>query len=61
MAGVKTQKGGPRVEPRWTVRACYLCEPKIAAAKEAVNILRFVYPEGRRREFRSWAHRGCIK
>jgi len=58
MAGVKTQKGGPRREPVWAAKPCADCREEIAKFADAARIKEISFPEGsgRRTSYR-WIHR----
>lgn len=58
MAGVKTQKGGPRREPVWAAKPCADCREEIVKLADASRVkeITFVLGVGRRKSYK-WVHR----
>ena len=67
MAGVKAQRGGPSLPPRWTDSDCTECGKVITLADpkkpvfpaSRVKVITFVGAKGNVRLH--WRHKGCVK
>jgi hypothetical protein len=61
MAGVKKTGGGPRREPRWTLRDCSSCGKEISKGSDASRLRTVWWPEeGGRRSGYTWVHRAHL-
>lgn len=60
MAGVKTQKGGKSVPPKWTTRPCVKCALVIEKQADAYRVQSIEYNNGKKSKEWHWVHRKCL-
>lgn len=60
MAGVKAQKGGKSVPPKWTVRPCIKCALAIEKQAESYCVQSIEFMNGKRSTEWHWVHRKCL-
>jgi hypothetical protein len=68
MAGVKTQRGGASLQPRWTAQTCSLCNAMIEfnadpkkIAFPAQRVMVIAYSGAKANSRYEWRHKGCVK
>jgi hypothetical protein len=60
VAGVKAQKGGKSVPPKWTNRPCIKCALAIEKQADAYRVQSFEFIGFRKSTEWHWVHRKCL-
>ena len=60
MAGVKAQKGGKSVPPKWTNRPCIKCALAIEKQSDGYRVKSIDYMNGNKSIEWHWVHRKCL-
>lgn len=68
MAGVKTQRGGPSLKPRWTPASCGECNKIIVEDADpkkrvfpAQRVMVIAYAGSKANSRYEWRHKACVK
>ena len=68
MAGVKTTRGGPSLQPRWTAQTCNACNAIIESQSDpkkvsfpAQRVMVISYTGSKANSRYEWRHKGCVK